>query len=120
MADGFPAPSAFASRLAALDPDFGAELQRVVSADPCQVVGENKTVLLLNRRQVGGASDSSGAIAKGDVRQATVVGTIRDVGKVQLSTDVLVGVDLIAVGIDPVIPESEFIDQIGLEEVNFA
>ncbi len=89
------------------DTHFGAELQRVVSADPGQVVSENKTVLFLNRRQVGRASDSSGAIAEGDVRQATVVRTIRDVGKVQLSTDVLVGVKLISVCIDPVVTRVE-------------
>src|SRR5580692_2428003 len=56
-----------------LYPHLGAKLQRVASPDPGQVVGKNKTVLFLNRRQVGGASDSSGAIAERDIRQATVV-----------------------------------------------
>src|ERR1700685_4365917 len=46
---------------------FGAELQRVASPDPGHGVGKNKTVLLLNRRQVGRASDASRAIAESNI-----------------------------------------------------
>ena len=52
------------------EPKFGAELRRVASVDPVQVVGKNIAMLMLNGRQILRGANRRRAIAEADRRKA--------------------------------------------------
>ena len=117
--------SHFAARCSRLEdgelfqPDFATQFQGVAAFNPGQVVGEDVTVLLLDRRQKARTADGCSAIREAKVRQASVNRSKGNAGKSQLAGDVLIEIQLEAMCVNAVITDAKFVDQRGRKNVGF-
>ncbi len=86
---------------------FTAQLDRVPRAHPIQVVADNVTVLLFNRRQISGAPDGLVAVAEADRWQATNSRRKGNSRKVELLRDIDVVVEVEAMRVQMVEAEAQ-------------
>ena len=107
-----------------LAPNLRAEFEGVPATNPIQVLGEDIAVLQFLRRQKGGATNGGRAVPEVNLRQTAIERTEGHSGivdtKLRIARDVLVEVQLEAVGVDAVVAQPEFIDEVGGKHVNFA
>ena len=100
--------------------DFPSELRGMATTNPSQVIRYYVAVLLFDRRQKAGASQSRGAVTDADLRQASQVFRKWHARKSQVGRNVHVGVQLESMRIDPVITQPKFIDQRRSKDVSLA
>src|ERR1700733_16069167 len=92
----------------------------MAAAGPAYVVGKNVAVLFLDGGQISRTANGCSAVSKGDRRQAANTWTKRHAGKAELLRFVDVVIQIVAMGVQVIEAETEFIDQVVAKGVDFA
>ena len=97
-----------------LTADFTTEFDRVLVANPRQIIRIAVGVLNLQRRQIGGIPDRI-HVSKIELRHAAINGRKGDARNAELPGNILVKIELKTARVNAVVAEAELVDQLWTE-----